>query len=87
MWIVPAKVEGTWQFTGGKLMLKQKYQMISGSVEAGGQPAVVGGKMRGDQIAFKAGNAEYSGRVSGNTIEGTVKTASQSNKWVATRAR
>jgi len=87
MWIVPAKVEGTWQFQGGKLMLKQKYQMITGSVEAGGQPAVVGGKMRGDQIAFKAGNAEYSGRVNGNTIEGTVKTGAQSSKWVATRAR
>lgn len=87
MWIVPAKVEGTWQFQGGKLTLKQKYQMISGSVEAGGQPAVVGGKMHGDQISFKAGNAEYSGRVNGNTIEGTVKTGTQSSKWVATRAR
>ncbi len=86
MWIVPAKVEGTWQFNGGKLTLKQKYQMVSGSLETGGQPASVGGKLRGDQITFKAGNAEYSGKVNGNAIEGTVKTGAQTSKWVATRA-
>jgi len=87
MWIVPAKVEGVWQFSGGKLTLKQKYQMISGSVEAKAGASAIGGKMHGDQIAFKAGGAEYSGRVNGNTIEGTVKTGAQSSKWVATRGK
>jgi hypothetical protein len=87
MWIVPAKVEGTWQFGGGKLTLKQKYQMISGSLEAGGQTIAIGGKMRGDQISFKAGGAEYTGKVNGNAIEGTVKTASQSTAWSARRGR
>ncbi len=87
MWIIPSKVAGTWQFSGGKMTLTQKYQMVSGSVEAGGGSQAVGGKLRGDQIAFKAGNAEYSGRVTGNSIEGTVKTGATSGKWVATRAK
>lgn len=87
MWIVPAKVEGTWQFGGGKVTLKQTYQMLSGSLESGGQTTAVTGKMRGDQISLKAGAAEYSGRVNGNAIEGTVKTGSQSGKWAANRGR
>ena len=87
LWIVPAKVEGTWQFGGGKLTLKQKYQMISGSLVAGGQTIAIGGKMRGDQISFNAGGTEYSGKVNGNAIEGTVKTASQSTTWSAKRGR
>lgn len=87
MWIIPAKVAGTWQFSGGKLTLNQKYQMLTGSVETGGGNLVVGGKMRGDQIAFKAGSAEYSGKVNGNTIEGTVRNGGQTSKWVATRSK
>jgi len=87
MWIVPAKVAGTWQFSGGRMTLEQKYQMVSGSIEAGSGSQAVGGKLSGDQIAFKAGNAEYSGRVTGNRIEGTVKTGATSSKWVATRTR
>ena len=87
MWIVPAKVEGTWQFGGSKVTLKQTYQMLSGSLESGGQTTAVTGKMRGDQISLKAGTAEYSGRVNGNAIEGTVKTGSQSGKWAANRGR
>ena len=87
MWIIPAKVAGTWQFSGGKMTLNQKYQMLTGSVETGGGNLNVGGKMRGDQIAFKAGSAEYSGKVSGNTIEGTIKNGAQTSKWTATRAK
>lgn len=87
MWIVPAKVEGTWQVGGGKLTLKQTYQMLSGSLESSGQTTAVTGKMRGDQISLKAGAAEYNGRVNGNAIEGTVKTGSQSGKWAASRGK
>src|SRR5438874_9083631 len=36
LWIVPAKVEGTWQLPDGELALKQTYQMISGSLKRGG---------------------------------------------------
>ena len=35
LWIVPAKVEGTWQLPQGELALKQNFQMISGTLKSG----------------------------------------------------
>jgi SAM-dependent methyltransferase len=82
LWIVPAKVEGTWKLPQGELVLKQSFQMISGTL--GG--AAVSGKLRGNDLTFTAGNAEYTGRVSGNTIEGVTKNGSSSTPWRATRS-
>ena len=85
-WIVPAKVEGTWQLPQGELRLKQDFQMISGTLKSASNSApITNGRLRGDQISFTAGDAQYAGRVSGNTIEGTVKSGGNSGKWVATR--
>ena len=47
--------------------------------------ALAQSRLRGDQISFLASGAEYRGRVNGNTIEGTVKTAGKSEGWKATR--
>src|SRR5574341_589808 len=33
LWIVPAKVEGTWQLAQGELTLSQSFQMISGALK------------------------------------------------------
>jgi hypothetical protein len=85
LWIVPAKVEGTWQLGQGELSLKQMYQMVTGSLKNGAGSIPVNGKLRGDQLTLTAGNAEYTGRVDGNKIEGTVK-GSSSGSWTATRA-
>jgi precorrin-6B methylase 2 len=86
MWIVPAKVEGSWQLDKGELALNQMYQNVTGTLRGGGNPvAITNGKLRGDQISFSAGNTEYTGRVNGNTIEGTMRGAS-SGPWHATRA-
>jgi SAM-dependent methyltransferase len=85
LWIVPAKVEGAWQLPQGELALRQTFQMVTGTLKSGGNATpITNGRLRGDQISFTAGNAEYSGRVSGNTIEGTVK-GSTSGSWSATR--
>src|SRR5499425_298579 len=35
LWIVPAKVEGTWQFPQGEMTLKQTFQMITGALKSG----------------------------------------------------
>jgi len=84
LWIVPAKVEGTWQTPQGELTLKQTYQMLTGTLKSGNSStAIANGKLNGDQITFSAGGIEYSGRVSGNAIEGLAKT---SRNWKATRA-
>jgi hypothetical protein len=70
LWIVPAKVEGTWSVQGrGDLTLYQSFQMVSGSL---GTTQISQGRLRGDEISFTAGGATYTGKVEGNTIRGTV---------------
>jgi len=86
LWIVPAKVEGTWQLPQGELSLKQEFQMISGTLKSGSQTTPLSnGRLRGDQISFSASGAQYTGRVTGNAIEGTVKSGGSNGKWSATR--
>jgi hypothetical protein len=83
-WIVPAKVQGTWRMAQGELMLEQKFQMVSGTINVGGsRDAITDGKLRGDQITFKVGGNQYTGRVNGNSISGTV---SSGGNWNATRS-
>ena len=86
LWIVPAKVAGNWKTSRGTLILKQEYQMLSGSLAQGNGNAIISdAKMLGEQITFTAGGAQYSSRVSGDTMEGTYKSAGASAKWTATR--
>jgi SAM-dependent methyltransferase len=82
LWIVPAKVSGTWTLPQGELTLKQTFQNISGTLKSNGVETPVNGKLNGEQITFTAGPAEYSGRVAGNTIDGAVKNGA---KFTATR--
>jgi hypothetical protein len=87
LWIVPAKVGGAWKTPQGELTFKQTFQMISGTLKSGNVAApITNGKLNGDQISFTAGGAQYTGRVSGNTIEGTVKAGGADSNWNATRA-
>ncbi len=66
-WIVPAKVEGTWQTPQGELKLEQKYQVVSGTLKNGNVIApVTNGKLTGDQIAFTAAGTRYTGTVNGS---------------------
>ena len=86
LWIVPAKVGGIWNLPQGELTLKQTFQMVSGTLKSGNNTVqITNGKLNGDQITFTAGGAQYTGHVSGNSIEGTVKGGSN-GKWRATRA-
>jgi hypothetical protein len=85
LWIVPAKVDGTWKLPQGELKLTQTFQMLTGTLTAGGSTTNVTGKMNGDQINFSAGNAQYTGRVTGNAIEGTMKSGSTSTAFRATK--
>ena len=86
LWIVPAKVDGTWRLQDGELKLKQEFQMITGTLNSGGTEMPVKGQLRGEQITFTAGNAQYAGRVNGSSIvDGTVKTGSNNSQWGATK--
>ncbi len=66
LWIVPAKVEGTWQTPKGELKLTQQFQNISGTL---GGTAIADGKLRGDAISFKVDSTAYTGTVNGTTIK------------------
>jgi precorrin-6B methylase 2 len=83
LWIVPAKVEGKWKLPDGELTLKQTFQNVSGSL---GANEISKGRLRADQVTFTAGNAQYSGKVNGETISGTVKSGSNNKDFTATRS-
>ena len=86
LWIVPAKIAGTWTMDGGTMTLTQEYQAVQGTVNAGGKPqTVVMGKLRGEEISFNAGGMTYKGTAVGNTIEGTITTPKGEIPWKATR--
>jgi len=88
LWIVPAKVDGIWKSGKQEFKFAQEYQMVHGSVGQGGKLApILNGRLRGDAINFDSGDARYTGKVSGNSIEGTVTVAGKTAPWTATRAK
>ena len=83
LWIVPAKVDGTWKLPQGEITLKQTYQTLSGSIRSGATTTpITEAKLNGEHISFTAGRVKYSGRVRGNSMDGE----SSSGRWTATRA-
>jgi hypothetical protein len=74
MWVVPAKVAGTWRLGDQTLTLTQQYQMVSGTL---GSTPIANGKLNGEAITFTAGGRTYEGRVSGDGMTGS--------GWSATR--
>ncbi|OGA38222.1 MAG: hypothetical protein A3G24_16530 [Betaproteobacteria bacterium RIFCSPLOWO2_12_FULL_62_13] len=98
LWIVPAKVAGKWRLSieggagGYELDLKQKFQMFEGSALAGGKSTKIElPQLRGEAIRFAlnagAGRHVFSGRVSGDSMQGTVElgTGRGTVRWTATR--
>ena len=70
LWIVPAQAAGAYDIPQGKLVLKQQFQMLSGTLEAGGKTyPIEAGKVRGTDVVFKAGGHDYSGRMNGKSLE------------------
>ena len=81
LWIVPAKVGGNWRVGENQLVLKQQFQMLSGTL---GSTQISAGRMRGNDITFTVGSAVYTGRVDGNSMKGTIKGGS-GGTFTATR--
>lgn len=78
LYIVPAPAAGRWRLQKGELELEQKFQMLTGSYTVDGTSTpVTNGRLRGDQISFRVGATEYSGRVNGSAMVGA--------GWNATR--
>jgi hypothetical protein len=87
LWVVPAEVGGAWRLPQGALTLEQDFQLLCGSLNSGNSAApIADGRLRGDQISFSVAGAQYTGRVNGNAMEGTVTSGGNKSTWSATRA-
>jgi hypothetical protein len=85
LYIVPAQVGGTWRVGDATLTLTQTFQMLSGSLAAGGKSTpLTNARMNGTGISFTAGDTQYTGRVDGNSMSGERK-GGMSGPWTATR--
>ena len=101
LWVVPADFAGTWQWTvpgaGGEVRheasLRQKFQVLDGSVVAPGQLRLAEARVKGDMVSFtlsgSAGAQRYGGRLSGNTIIGEVvlRSGEPPLQWRAVRIK
>jgi precorrin-6B methylase 2 len=76
LWIVPAKVAGTWNTPNGALTLTQNFQVITGTL---GNQAIQG-RLNGSEITFTAGSTKYAGTVDGNTMKISSPTAFTATK-------
>lgn len=100
LWIVPAKVGGTWRLEADapgagryEVALRQSYQNVSGTVSgasSGSRPALTYTRLEGDRIRIdiRDGATPYvfEGRVSGGTMQGTVRIAGRKPvKWSGRR--
>jgi len=82
LWIVPARVNGTWKLDNGQIRFDQEFQEITGTLNQNGKDLQLTGKLDGDRISFNAGGTEYTGTVNGNTISGT---RAGGGSWKASR--
>ena len=100
LWIVPAKVGGSWKLSvpagngeeAWQLTIAQQFQRLTGGVKGGGRsidlidPKVTGSAVK---FAFVDGNGirrEFNGRVRGDRMEGTTQTQGGTQvKWSAVR--
>ncbi len=103
-WVVPALVAGKWQSqitVDGKAMpyefdVEQFFQNIDGGAKAAGVPGEMRGKMTGEQVKFsltskgqKFERHEFQGKITGETITGTVRIGLDSTQrpWTAKRIK
>jgi SAM-dependent methyltransferase len=87
LWIIPAKVGGTWKLGDGILTTNQNFQMVYGIYTSGDKSSNIrDGRLRGEEITFKINDKLYTGKVSGNRMDGIVRDGAGEKKWTATRS-
>ena len=85
LYLVPAKLAGSWKLPTGELRLAQQYPTLEGTlVTPDGREMKVQGRVTGDHVRFTGGLDLYTGRVRGQQMYGEVSGAS-GGRWTATR--
>jgi precorrin-6B methylase 2 len=69
LWIVPARVGGTYKVPQGELTLKQSFQKLSGTLRTEGKTLALQGRVRGEEVVFTAGGRDYRGKANGKSLE------------------
>jgi hypothetical protein len=93
LWIVPAQVQGKWRVqveTGEQydVTLRQKWQVVSGSADAGRTIRLAFPVLKGENISFSImdgpARRNFTGSVAGEAMTGTVDIGSgRSARWTA----
>ncbi|MBN2243060.1 MAG: class I SAM-dependent methyltransferase [Acidobacteria bacterium] len=91
LWIVPAKVDGIWEWREGSetvtLKLTQDFQKIEGELTVKGTAwPITNAELVGSHIEFAWGKQQYSGEVGSSGIRGKVQTINREIDWAAARA-
>lgn len=85
LWIVPAQVEGTWEFQGDTpltLSLTQHFQKVEGTASVNGKEVpLTDVSLRGKQLRFNVDGKTYKGVVDGASLS-----AADGGNWRATRS-
>lgn len=87
LYVVPARVSGTWTTPDGTLELQQQYQEVAGTYVSGtDRLPVADATVAGDVLSFTVGTTRYEGRVAATRIDGTVtRDGAGPLPWQATR--
>lgn len=80
LWIVPARVEGSWRTPKGELVLQQQMQFVSGTL---GRETIESGRIRGDALSFSVGGTAYSARIDGARMRVRAAADGDSDTWTA----
>jgi precorrin-6B methylase 2 len=88
LYIVPARVEGSWSLGTDTLELQQDVQKLSGTLKSGEQSVPLeNGAIKGEVVTFATAGKTYEGRVKGDMFEGVVKDAAGQKRFRARRTR
>lgn len=80
MWIVPARVGGTWLTPKGDFVITQRFQHFTGTL---GKDPIEHGRLRGEAISFSVGTTAYTGRVDGDRMQVSATAGGEAIAWTA----
>ena len=94
LWIVPAKVQGTWEFKESKgsdsftLALQQRFQMLTGSAQVNGKQSSLTGSLSGSDISIDlGGQRKLTGKIDNKEISATVSDGRSARQYVGREAK